>query len=82
MYVVLFYWSESRPCVVCVCLGFWRRGVGVTKEWQDVLRLMSHCVAAATLFALYVTTEKKNSLMSSVFHQVDRLSTYSMLTPW
>lgn len=49
----------SLVCVSCVCLGFWRRGVGVTKEWQDVLRLMSHCVAAATLFALYVTLQKR-----------------------
>lgn len=32
--------------------------MGVTKEWQDVLRLMSHCVAAATLFALCHTREK------------------------
>lgn len=26
-------------------------------------------------------TTKKNSLMSSVFHQLDRFSTYSMLAP-
>ena len=56
-----------RVCVcVCVCVcarvrvcwSFGGKLVGVTEEWQDVLRLMSHCVAAATLFILCVTRRK------------------------
>ena len=44
MYVLLFYWSQSRLSVfACV---FWRTRGGN----QDVLRIMSHCVAAATPF--------------------------------
>ncbi len=58
MYVVSFYWSQSRLCVLCVCECVCVCvcvcvGVLEVKEWQHVLRLIIHCVAAATLFILW-----------------------------
>lgn len=52
MYVVQFYyWSPVSSGCVCVCVLF----LGEESSWLEdkgALRLMSHCVAAATLFAL------------------------------
>lgn len=42
---------------------------------------MSHCVAAATLFTLYAQSEKekKNVMMSLVFHELDRFCLHDMI---
>lgn len=53
MYVASFYWSLSRLCAFVCVEDLQEKDGNHWRWWQDVLRLINHWVAAATLFVPY-----------------------------